>query len=517
MTFDLVAFYDWCTEHAIEIDSRLEIRVAPTDSSMTVFSKQGTHIAPKESLVRIPKSIVFSAKTCSRSRDLFASLPARESESESQPGLDLALAFLLETSIGAASPWHVYFLSLPTGSVDIAVFWGADGDQDGIEASKWTQGTEIQSILSPFSRVTLRERIDEYFENTARPILQRLQLSYVLKDLYRAYSLVSSRAFIVDAYLGLSLVPVADIFNHIENNHVHLQSDYHVCSACGSLDECDHDFEYADSSLALITSIPDTCEMVANSPIGPSEETFNTYGDRLTNAQLLCQYGFMLDGNENNVIAWTMEQLLDETAKPEGAFNLWRELASRWPHHQEWDKCQLVFNTESRVADDDGMPIQNKAVHTLLELNADGQISHQLWLLAFTMVLPKVDVIIDDAISLARQAAQAQERLEASLAAGDSAYETADFECRAPDAAISLVQQIAERIILICKRKIDSAHSAEASASALGDILDGLSHEHKLTRLAISYALEERTVLQSCQSAWTEMVDLCSEFEYLCN
>ncbi|KAF8518024.1 SET domain-containing protein, partial [Hysterangium stoloniferum] len=422
------------------------------------------------------------------------------------------------SSIGAASPWHEYFLSLPRGRVDIAVFWGADGDRDGMEALKWTQGTEIQSILSPYSQLALRERINEYFENIACPMLQQLQLSYVLKDFHRAYSLVSSRAFIVDAYLGLSLVPVADAFNHIENNHVHLQSDYHVCSACGSLDECDHDLEYADSSLALITSIPDTCEMVANSPIGPSEEVFNTYGDRLTNAQLLCQYGFLLDGNENNVITWTTKQLLDGTAKPEGTFSVWGKLASRWPHHCGWDRCQLVYNTESRVVDDDGTLIQNRAMHTLLELNADGQISHQLWLLVFTTVLPKVDDTIDDMISLAKQVAQMQERLEASLASGDSADDsgpsTADFECRAPDAAISFVQQIAERIMQICRRKIESAHSAEVSASALGDILDGLSHERKLTRLAISYALEERATLQSCQSAWTEMVDLCSE---LCN
>lgn len=35
-----------------------------------------------------------------------------------------------------------------------------------------------------------------------------------------AYSLVTSRAFQVDAYHGAAMVPLADIFNHREDNQV---------------------------------------------------------------------------------------------------------------------------------------------------------------------------------------------------------------------------------------------------------------------------------------------------------
>ena len=39
-------------------------------------------------------------------------------------------------------------------------------------------------------------------------------------DVMHAYSLVTSRAFQVDAYHGAAMVPLADIFNHREDNHV---------------------------------------------------------------------------------------------------------------------------------------------------------------------------------------------------------------------------------------------------------------------------------------------------------
>lgn len=39
-------------------------------------------------------------------------------------------------------------------------------------------------------------------------------------DVMHAYSLVTSRAFQVDAFHGAAMVPLADISNHRENNHV---------------------------------------------------------------------------------------------------------------------------------------------------------------------------------------------------------------------------------------------------------------------------------------------------------
>lgn len=56
----------------------------------------------------------------------------------------------------------------------------------------------------------MKDRIYAYFEKTAKVVLDRLRLPSLLKDFLRAYSIISSRAFLIDTYHGLSLVPVAD-------------------------------------------------------------------------------------------------------------------------------------------------------------------------------------------------------------------------------------------------------------------------------------------------------------------
>ena len=53
--------------------------------------------------------------------------------------------------------------------------------------------------------------------------------------------------------------------------------------------------------------------MVTNTPVTPFAEVFNTYGERLTNAQLLVRYGFVLDSNENDIIVWDPRDLHDFT------------------------------------------------------------------------------------------------------------------------------------------------------------------------------------------------------------
>lgn len=61
--------------------------------------------------------------------------------------------------------------------------------------------------------------------------------------------------------------------------------------------------------LFVQTDTPNTCEMVTNAPVIPFGEVWNTYGETLTNAQLLVRYGFLLDSNENDIIAWDPRDL----------------------------------------------------------------------------------------------------------------------------------------------------------------------------------------------------------------
>ncbi|KAI9461470.1 hypothetical protein HD554DRAFT_1511990 [Boletus coccyginus] len=147
-----------------------------------------------------------------------------------------------------------------------------------------------------------------------------------------AYSLVSTRAFWVDAYHGLAMVPIADAvcksdppssFNHTNDNHVQMESDYDVCVECGSLAECEHDHEVESTIVpaSLLLNVHplshdgpstfseiDYLEMRTVRPIPPLSEVFNTYGS-LSNATLLSRYGFVLPENDHDTVRMVLDPL----------------------------------------------------------------------------------------------------------------------------------------------------------------------------------------------------------------
>ena len=66
--------------------------------------------------------------------------------------------------------------------------------------------------LRALTNFGLQDEVREYFVSVTLPILSRHMLpsSISFSGFLQAYSLVSSRAFLVDAYHGLSMVPIAD-------------------------------------------------------------------------------------------------------------------------------------------------------------------------------------------------------------------------------------------------------------------------------------------------------------------
>ncbi|KAF8627703.1 hypothetical protein AX15_004287 [Amanita polypyramis BW_CC] len=264
--------------------------------------------------------------------------------------------------------------------------------EDGDEALRWFRGTEAAKVLhrSPDSKCLIdylrdyyREIVEPFFSLHKTKIANRPKIVPTLHGFFRAYALVSSRAFVVDAYHGLCMVPVADAFNHGSQNHVHLESDYYVCPECGSLHECSHD--RVDSTVpatSLISSMPrvtaadeegqkeDDCHMVSVTEIPPGVEVFNTYGETLTNAQLLIQYGFILEVNDRDTLTWDVEEII--VCISSGADEL--VISRHWKQvcQQDWtslSKSGLIY-----VADPE--PERDHP----LTLNGDGKISRQLWI-----------------------------------------------------------------------------------------------------------------------------------------
>lgn len=123
----------------------------------------------------------------------------------------------------------------------------------------------------------------------------------------------------MDAYHGLALVPIADVFNHAEEHHVHLETDWEVCRICGALNVCPHDEDVPHrgehggvgvetSSDLSVNPIQHSFDMVCDRKVHRGSEVFNTYNveprsqgvgvsSGISNVELMCRYGFVLEGN----------------------------------------------------------------------------------------------------------------------------------------------------------------------------------------------------------------------------
>ena len=122
-----------------------------------------------------------------------------------------------------------------------------------------------------------------------------------------------------------------------------------------------------------------TCEMVVNAAVAPDGEVFNTYGAKLTNAELLVRYGFMLDSNDNDILTWTMEEVWDAAGSAltnvpprrrddDAGYATCMEILRDWQYDAGWGDSDLVIDTE---------PDENR---NPLYMTADGVLSHKLWL-----------------------------------------------------------------------------------------------------------------------------------------
>lgn len=136
-----------------------------------------------------------------------------------------------------------------------------------------------------------------------------------------AYSLVSTRAFLVDLYHTVALCPFADIFNHSANAHTSLSSDEFVCHHCGSLPACPHDRLTPIGVPQRLAHLPlriqqrlsteqDTVEMRAERLVECGEEVFNCYGDAIGDARLLVEWGFIAEEYAGEGLRWSLEDIL---------------------------------------------------------------------------------------------------------------------------------------------------------------------------------------------------------------
>ncbi|KAJ6622619.1 hypothetical protein B0H10DRAFT_2431791 [Mycena sp. CBHHK59/15] len=517
---------------------------------------EGATTIPENSiLVRIPRGSVLSVK----SSPVAARIPPHPYGRGAQ--LSLSLALSVELVKRTASPWHGYLQSLPREIPGMPLFWTRGGaqvhegqhkpDLGNSDPMEWLRGTEAAKILwdsgednpglfvnSQVAYLRFRQidhvhpmqrEINEYYRDTAQPLYAQVFASSpectipTLHDFYYAYALVSSRSFLVDAHHGLAMVPIADAFNHAQDNHVHLESDFDVCPECGSLEQCSHDDATPDP-IPRATDIEHCFEMVANRDIPPDSEVFNTYGEALCNAQLLIQYGFILDANENDHITWTLAELAQFTEDYYTPSFTWDSVGGV-PHFQRllgdvralaWDgvaRSELVYHDAARA----------------FTLNGDAQLSHGLWLYFALLVYLRrantADLNSENAGDTRHAVVMAlKDILECQLA-----LEAGEPVSHGGAAPYGLMLDLARIVAALCRHRAARTGKAGVGTAELGDILDvrvvspscvyhilfvtffsalqSLPEAMTPTRMGISLALTDRSLLDSCISAWEGIQD----------
>lgn len=323
----------------------------------------------------------------------------------------------------------------------------------------------------------------------------------------------------MDAYHGLSMVPVADAFNHEQDNHVHLQTEFNVCPECGSLYECQHD-DYGQStqqlpstsrgenSLLLRTEkdMDQYYEMVTNAVIQPHTEVFNTYGETLTNAQLLAQYGFTLDANVNDCVTWDPYEVYESLAGRSSGDNYdLRQFLSIWNDVLETAAQDRIFES----VDSELVYFHSGSASGDLHLNGDGKISHQLWtLLALPFLQGKCDVDMTSVLKILKDLLAYQVVLENVEVSSDEVEAPPGKGADVTVNGASHIADLAHSVMDLClsrKNQLGKETVNLATHGNINDILDALPAEMARTKLAMSIVISEQSILDSCISAWTDI------------
>ena len=247
----------------------------------------------------------------------------------------------------------------------------------------------------------------------------------------------------------------------------------------------------------------DNCyEMVSNSPILPNSEVFNTYGDNLSNAQLLVRYGFVLDVNENDCLTWELKELSDfmdefllreaQNSSPTGL-----NLTDLWEKICEYPSEVWKRFSNSRLVYYHCVTIPGSTINGggCLSLNGDGKISHRLWIYCalsgclrnlqrstgigvegeIAIIVDILGQLIDIQLELECEAESAIEGDDLDSTRVQSMERTtgtfSSLECPTP----ASVADIARTMMALCAARQESTGAEEAQSTSvqeLGDILD---------------------------------------------
>jgi hypothetical protein len=197
--------------------------------------------------------------------------------------------------------------------------------------------------------------------------------------------------------------------------------------------------------------------MTTNAEILPNEEVFNTYGEKLTNAQLLMQYGFILDPNDNDVIHFNVSEVVSSLSHPHNTWVPQSSGAEMTFPSQSLDTSTLVF---AFIPPNPDMQFC---------INSDGKISYQLW--RFMVQCLCGNAALADTLD---ELTATQLKLESALQELPPVSDQGkiyQMDIRSLP-LVRVILELAQSIIRLCKNKKENTGYFRCSNEDIGEILD---------------------------------------------
>jgi hypothetical protein len=213
-------------------------------------------------------------------------------------------------------------------------------------------------------------------------------------------------------------------------------------------------------------------EMVANAGIPPHSEIFNTYGEDLTNAQLLNQYGFILDVNDNDRLCWTMDEILQIISPSASAEEVCRDVAGILlqlsEDHPLYDTSQLTYYellaNESICLNDEGM-VSHQLLAVLLVLASRRKFPLATEVGTFEHLPPVLDLLVSAELDNPTGDKEIQ-------GDNDKNYNQPSNGLPDLDVPRQILLEIAHQVVMLCRSRKGSSGQSGCAETELSDMLE---------------------------------------------
>ncbi|WWC69386.1 uncharacterized protein I206_103325 [Kwoniella pini CBS 10737] len=523
----------WLDGQGIIYNEDLEISEMEDGDGWRIIAKRDMDLG--ELICEIPKTSILSHRTSS-----CPTLPDLEIGTlGGQTILHLSLCLLHEFRLAEESPFYGYLQSLPRETISLPIFWDIPeiGGEDGKKAKKWLNGTEAERELTIRDKEGLSlSDIQNFYEkySTLLPNTSNHNKPSSILSYYYCFSIISTRAFMIDLYHLIALCPFADILNHNSNySNTSLSSDDFVCHLCGSLKTCKHDFKNSNGISFRLNHLnkkdiskiendeKDTIELKVENIINikKNKEVWNSYGDGINDGKLLVEWGFINQEFSGEGLIWNFHQELNFIYKNkienenEIEIEEISKLIDKVAQNKNLSNFDHYEDENERLLCE-----QSKLDKRLLNLDHDGKISINIfgWLWFYSSssseypMSKNLDYNEEENVKMLIKAVDLLERIWSVInhdhQVGVNINENnIQDDSKHPNQVNQLIR-VVKQVIKMLRERLSKMYQPEMNQDDLFDLRDSLDPKDKNQYMAMTLSINERVLLRSTLNKWEDVL-----------